>query len=239
MDTIKVDRGAKRMVAHRGLSGIESENTIAAFVAAGNRSYYGVETDIHKTTDGKFAVFHDNTTARVSNYNLVIEENDYATLQTVTLNEKDTNVERRDLKIPLLEDYLLVCKKYHKICVLEIKNNFEKEDMAKVIDIIKEADFLENVIFISFNLENLICLRELLPDQPAQYLVEEFSEELVKILKKYNLDLDIFYKALNKENIDYCHKNGILVNCWTCDSREDAEMLIDAGVDFITSNILE
>ena len=47
MDTIKFDKKKTVMIAHRGLSGIETENTNSAFVAAGNRSYYGIETDIH------------------------------------------------------------------------------------------------------------------------------------------------------------------------------------------------
>ncbi len=239
MDTVKLDKKQVKTIAHRGLSGIETENTIAAFVAAGNRSYFGIETDIHKTTDGKFAVMHDNNTERVSNYSLGIEENDYETLSRITLNERGTKKERRDLKIPLLEDYLLVCKKYNKKCVLEIKNKFEKEDIKKVIEIIKKFDYLEEVIFISFGLQNLIYVRELLPNQPAQYLVNEFKSDLIDVLKKYKLDLDIGYGALNKENIAVCHKNGILVNCWTCDKKEDAKKLIEAGVDFITTNILE
>ena len=46
-DTIKIaDHGSTKFVAHRGVSGLETENTAAAFIAAGNRSYYGVETDI-------------------------------------------------------------------------------------------------------------------------------------------------------------------------------------------------
>ena len=44
MNTIKLNKGNVRVVAHRGLSGIERENTNAAFVAAANRSYYGIET---------------------------------------------------------------------------------------------------------------------------------------------------------------------------------------------------
>ena len=34
MDTIKVNRKDVKMIAHRGLSGLERENTNAAFVAA-------------------------------------------------------------------------------------------------------------------------------------------------------------------------------------------------------------
>ena len=40
MNTIKVKAKETLLVAHRGLSGLEMENTCAAFVAAGNRSYF-------------------------------------------------------------------------------------------------------------------------------------------------------------------------------------------------------
>ena len=66
MNTIKFDKKDTLIIAHRGLSGIEKENTNAAFVAAGNRSYYGIETDVHKTLDGRYVVFHDDTTGRVA-----------------------------------------------------------------------------------------------------------------------------------------------------------------------------
>ena len=65
MNTIKFEKKSTQVVAHRGLSGIEKENTNAAFVAAGNRSYYGVETDIHRTADGRFVVCHDDDLKRI------------------------------------------------------------------------------------------------------------------------------------------------------------------------------
>ena len=58
-DTKKVSFSTVRMIAHRGVSGLERENTNAAFIAAGNRSYYGIETDLHRTRDGHFIIFHD------------------------------------------------------------------------------------------------------------------------------------------------------------------------------------
>ena len=39
MNTVKVCVGKTRMVAHRGCSCLETENTLAAFIAAGNRSF--------------------------------------------------------------------------------------------------------------------------------------------------------------------------------------------------------
>ena len=66
MDTVKINSRDVKMIAHRGLSGIEKENTNAVFAAAGNRSYFGMETDVHITKDGRFVIIHDETTNRAS-----------------------------------------------------------------------------------------------------------------------------------------------------------------------------
>lgn len=82
MNTIKIDdKKQVQMIAHRGCSGLELENTNAAFVAAGNRSYFGIETDIHATADGKFIIIHDDSTKRVAVDNLLVEESTYDTLR--------------------------------------------------------------------------------------------------------------------------------------------------------------
>ena len=74
MDTVKINKGKTQMIAHRGLSALELENTCAAFVAAGNRSYFGIETDVHVTADGRVIIIHDDSTSRVSDADLSVED---------------------------------------------------------------------------------------------------------------------------------------------------------------------
>ena len=106
-DTVRVRTPGVRMIAHRGLSGIEKENTCAAFVAAGNRSYYGVETDIHRTSDGRLIVFHDDNLQRIAGVDLTVEETDFDTLRAVRMADRD-GVPRHDLVLPSLEEYVSV-----------------------------------------------------------------------------------------------------------------------------------
>ena len=239
MDTIRIMHEGTLMVAHRGLSGLEKENTCSAFVAAGNRSHFGIETDIHPTIDGRFVCIHDNNTQRVGIDNLDVETSTFDTVRSVVLTDIDGAKGRVDLRIPTLEEYIRICKKYGKVSVLEIKGVFTRENLEKVIDIIKAEDYLPSVVFIAFNIENLIILRELLPDQPLQYLISEFPDDLIDTLLKYRLDLDIYYPALTEERVRALHERGIKVNCWTVNQPETACELISWGVDFITSNILE
>ena len=239
MNTIKVNKKNCLFVAHRGCSGIEKENTNAAFVAAGNRSYFGIETDIHQTVDGKYVLFHDDTTKRVAIDNMVVEESTYETLRNLILTDKDGIKGRTDLRMPSLEEYIGICKKYEKVAVLELKNAFDKEHIYEICDQIAALDYLDQTIFISFCYDNMVAIREKYPEQRAQFLTSTFTDDLIDRLKAYNLDLDIKYTALTADIVKQIKAEGIFLNCWTVDDPAAAQQLISWGVDYITTNILE
>lgn len=241
MNTIKLNGPKPLMIAHRGLSGLERENTCAAFIAAGNRSYFGIETDVHLTADGKYAVIHDSSTARVSGVELTVEETELDVLRQLQLLDLQTGLPRADLRIPTLEEYISVCKKYEKTAVLELKNRMPREAIFEIAEIISSMGYMEHTVFISFKLENLIDLREKHPCQPAQYLLSkiEDADATLAVLLKHDLDLDVKYTAVTEELMALMHGNGRKVNVWTVDAPEEAERLAKLGVDFITTNILE
>ena len=105
MDTLRLQAPKPRMIAHRGLSGIEMENTCSAFVAAGNRSHFGIETDVHVTADGQFIIIHDDSTKRVALDDLTVENSTYETLRSLRLCDKDGKRGRKDLALPSLSEY--------------------------------------------------------------------------------------------------------------------------------------
>lgn len=236
--TVKIEKHNVQLIAHRGVSKLERENTCAAFVAAGNRSYFGIETDIHRTLDGQFVVFHDDSTQRLTEKDWIVEECTLEQLHALRLKDWDGNV-RNDLIMPTLQEYIRICRKYEKTAVLELKNLFQPDDIRKIVEIIREEGWLEHTIFISFKLDNLICLRGLLPEQSLQYLVRTLTQGGLDALAKYSLDLDVEYVNLTVEQIEQVHALGRKVNVWTVDDHQTAAVLIQMGVDYITSNILE
>ena len=238
-NTIKFDNKNTLVTAHRGLSGLERENTASAFVAAGNRSYYGIETDIHRTSDGKFAVIHDNTLSRVGGLAVEVEKTPMELLRQGVLYDTDGTKDRYDLRVPVLENYISICKKYGKHCILELKSDFTEEEIAAIISIIEAQDYLSEVTFISFGYENLLRIRALRPDQSCQYLTGDASDDMIAKLKAAGMDVDIYHEALTEERIAAFHAAGITINCWTVDDPARAADLSSWGVDQITSNILE
>ncbi|MDY4139885.1 MAG: glycerophosphodiester phosphodiesterase family protein [Eubacteriales bacterium] len=237
-DTLKLRDSRVKMIAHRGVSGLERENTAAAFVAAGNRSYWGIETDVHRTADGAYVIIHDDDTHRVADVDMPVEGSTLTQLQALTLRDMD-GLPRRDLVLPLLPEYSRICRKYGKVSVLELKNHFSPEQVSEIVAIVRKAGWLRETVFISFDLENLISLRRLLPDQPAQYLVCRETPDLLDTLTRYCLDLDMDYTALTPDLVQRVHAAGHLVNVWTVNELDDARRLADWGVDYITSNIIE
>lgn len=242
MNTIKLDKqGAKvKMIAHRGLSGLERENTCAAFVAAGNReTYWGIETDIHCTADGKYIIIHDDTTTRVSGKDYTVEETDFDTLRSLRLLDKGDDNIRWDLVLPTLQEYISVCKKYEKIAVLELKNPMPEEAVVEIIKAVEAMDYADKMVVISFSFDNMVLLRKNFPDQKAQFLLSGWDDKWLSKLKEYDLGLDIKHIAVTPELVKKIHSIGQEINCWTVDTPEDAARVIGCGVDYITTNILE
>ena len=152
VDTLKMHHnGTVKMIAHRGVSGLERENTAAAFVAAGNRSYYGIETDIHETADGRFIIIHDDNTLRVSGRDCIVEQTDYETLRGIHLLDRKSESTRADLVLPSLEEYISICQRYEKIAVLELKNEMKPQTVLAIARVIEQMGYLDQTIF------NFLC----------------------------------------------------------------------------------
>ena len=237
MHTIPIaDKGQTKLIAHRGVSGLECENTAAAFVAAGNRSYFGIETDIWRTADGQFLCNHDGRTGRICAADCRIEQTPFAALRALVLNDLD-GTPRADLRLSTPQEYRSICRKYGKRCVPELKSDFTADEIRQILDIF--ADCLDDTCFIAFNKANLDLVKQLRPAQDCQFLTGKWSDALPAQLAACGMGLDIYYREMTADRIRACHAHGVRVNCWTVDDPADAQQLIAWGIDEITSNILE
>ena len=233
------DKRGVKMIAHRGVSGLERENTCPAFVAAGVKSYYGVETDVRMTKDGKFIISHDGDLMRVGGLNISIEESTFAELRKVRLKDTDDVTVREDLCLPSLQEYIAICRKYDKQSILELKGEIPKNKIVQMVELIQSMGWFERTTFISFCGENLVVLKNAFPNADIQFLSMKCGEEEIAFMEKHAFSADLFHKVITKELVDTLHEKGIKVNCWTVDDLEIAARMRDCGVDFITSNILE
>ena len=240
MNTIKFDNKENiKMIAHRGISGIECENTCPAFVAAGLKSYYGIETDVQVTLDGKFIIVHDSDLKRIAGLDIGVMTSNFDDLRAIRFSSIDGTVPRTGLYLPSLEEYLSICKKYGKEAYLEICAISLYDHVIGIASTVEQMGMMDSTTFISFNHSNLTDLRSSYPHAKAQLLTGDIGKDNIAFILENNIDAGIYYPNLTKEFVDLMHANGRIVNVWTVDTLEDAERMRDMGVDVITSNILE
>ncbi len=233
------NKGEVQMIAHRGLSGLKMENTLPAFEEAGKRSYYGIETDVHVTKDGKFIITHDDDLKRIAGLDLVIEETTFEELRALRFKDINGTSEEKNLYLPSLEEYINICKKYNKQAILELKNEMTKELVWEIAESIKAQGWYDRTTFISFSGNNLVWLREKYSDASAQFLTEKYTEEDMQFMLKHKLDGDFCWAYLKRSTVKRMHEAGLKVNVWTVNGVACARLMKAYGVDYITSNILE
>lgn len=230
-DTKKFAKGDTKIIAHRGLSGMKTENTEAAFIAAGERSHYGIEADVRKTADGGFIICHDKTLDKLGVKDVTVEEKTLDELLGITFGKGD--------KLCTLENYISICQSYGKQAFLELKSSFTEAEIHRIVGIVSELGYLERTTFISFSYTELLSVRATSPEQPVQYLCSKLKDGDLERLKADKIDASIKYTNISANIIERLHEAGLEVGCWTVNNGFIATRLASLGVDYITTDILE
>ena len=228
-----MSQGGVKLIAHRGLCTHAPENSLAAFVAAGEADFYGIETDVHRTRDGQFVTLHDDSTGRVADRDLSVKRSALKELRSLTLRMPDGTASDT-FRIPTLKEYLAVCKKYRKAAVIELKYGLSKEDIHDLVAEIKRAGYLKETVFISFTFSYLTTLRELLPDQPLLHLTAEASEKELHTLTAHRIGIDLSHHALSCEAAQKLRAAHIPIGVFTVNDPETAQRMITLGAEYLT-----
>jgi glycerophosphoryl diester phosphodiesterase len=217
------------VLAHRGASAREPENTIAAFVTARTLGADGVELDARRTADDVLVVHHDPHVEGLG----VIAEISHAKLQS----------EHPD--IPTLADALDACT--GMIVNVEVKclpwepdsDVADRRVLRAVLDLVKSRD---DIVLSSFDLEAMDLARTLAPELPTAWLTsrQEFTSAaaLASDHGHWGLHPDAAATlAATEEAVAAAHDDGLKINVWTVDDPADARHLQRLGVDGIVTNV--
>jgi glycerophosphoryl diester phosphodiesterase len=233
---VSVERPPKPLVvAHRGASIEQPENTIEAFEAAIDAGADAVEFDVRMTADGHAVVMHDPDVSRTTDGTGLVSE--------MTLEEI------RKLAVPTLEETLR-CLSGRVAADIEIKNlpgepGFTPEREAAVeatIDALDAVSFPGQVIVSSFSPASIAHSRALRPDVPTGLLTEyeiDAEEALARAASHgHTWVLPFVLKVLEASDgfAGRVHAGGALLGVWIADDPETARRLFELGVDAVATN---
>lgn len=228
-----------RLVAHRGFSGIEPENTLEALQAAGEAGFYACEFDIHATADGRWVLMHDSDIARTSNGEGLVGDMTYEQLSQFSIDSGNgiDKYTQGSVVIPTLEQALDVLAQYDTIPEIEVKTATDAA-LDTLVDILTARGILQEVIVIDFSLEHLQYLRSINTELTLLHLTGTLNDKEIENCVASGMDGIAFEGNANK-NLSYIAKaldENLILSSWTIDNPQRAQLLYDCGIPYITTN---
>lgn len=212
------------VMAHRGASKAEPENTVAAFRRAGQMGAHAVELDVRRTSDGVLVVHHN---PHLHDLRLIAA----------------TAAADLPPSVPTLGEALDACAGMW--VNVEIKNDPEEPDFDPTDSIADEtiAHLLtrnedDRWLISCFRVETVDRCRSLAPHIRTAWLCTMPPHEVADDLaSRGHSAVHPWFGAVTQELVQSCHARGVQVNVWTCDDPVRMTELIEWGIDGICTNV--
>ena len=149
--------------------------------------------------------------------------------------------------IPLLKDYLIICRDGGMVPMMELKDNWNLKEaladdyLADILDQVTEVMEARPVIFVSFNLRSLRALQRLvrrrgLVQVSFFHIMHEIDLAHLPWYKKHGIHISFQGKNNKLATIRKAKKAGVRLVVWVVDDPDQARLYIREKVDWIASN---
>ncbi len=217
-------RGRFFVVAHRGASGYEPENTLRAVRRALEMGVDAVEVDVRLSRDGVPVVIHDETVDRTTSGRGRVRE-----MTAEELRGLDAGAGER---VPLLEEVLDEVRG-RAVLFLELK---EREAAEPSLELVRGRGMLDQVLFISFDEQAISAVKAREPAAHAGLIYARPGEAVVAARRLGCEFVLPHYRLATERAVAFAHRLRLLVVAWTVDDPGLAAELKRRGVDGIASN---
>ena len=216
------------VTAHRGYSTAAPENTLPAFQLAIDHHSDRAELDVQMTKDGVVMVTHDTSLRRCTGCNANIYNLPYAQVQQLDAG-RWFHRQFTGAYIPTLEEVLALCKGKAELNI-EIKpSTFTPTLESETVRLIHAYDYGADCVVTSQSYETLCKVKELDPDITTGYILA------LGVGTYYDLPAADFFSVestfITAGMVQQIHLRGKTISAWTINRQQDAEKLLQLGVD--------
>lgn len=211
------------IIAHRGASGHEPENSLAAIRKAYELSAKTIEVDVRKCRD-KLVLMHDPKIDRTTNGKGFVSRFKFSNLCKFKL--------ANDEKIPTLEDAITIIKNNGNDTILRIHVKTPGA-VPETLDTIKKHGIWENVILVS----RVPIVREIRKrDKNVKVGVTGKKQSLSAAKELGAFEVSPHIEFVNEKFVEEAKDMGLRVYTWTVNDLESAKRAFEVGVDGIITD---
>ena len=187
-----------------------------------------IELDVQMTADGVAVVTHDTSLRRCTGYSANIYDLTYAQVQQLDAG-RWFHRQFTGSYIPTLEEVLALCKGKAELNI-EIKpSTFTPTLEAETVRLIHAYDYGSDCVVTSQSYETLCKVKELDPDITTGYILA------LGVGTYYDLPAADFFSVestfITAGMVQQIHLRGKTISAWTINRQQDAEKLLQLGVD--------
>jgi glycerophosphoryl diester phosphodiesterase len=221
------------VMAHRGASSENPENTKIAVRKAGESGADYSEIDVHQTRDGKIILMHDETLDRTTSGKGYIWDHSWEEIRYLDAGSW-FGEEFQGEPVPSLEEIIRFASGRIKLNI-EIKISKEEPDkVSKVMDIIDKYDFRDECVVTSFDRMTVEKVKEIDSRIQTGFIFGKNYPDNV-FTGSWDI-LSCNYKIVDEAFVQKARENKKKIYVWTVDQKNEMLRLIGLNVDAIITN---
>jgi glycerophosphoryl diester phosphodiesterase len=213
-------------IGHRGVMGVEPENTLRSFVRAEQAGMDAIELDLHLSKDGALAVMHDADVDRTTDGSGSIAE-----MTLAELRQLDAGGGQR---VPVFEEVLDAVR-----CPLqaEIKDVAAARALAEVM---RKRDLVPRVEVSSFHDDAIAEISALVPGVRTVLIASRWGADVTDRAKAVGARaLALNIRRLTLETVETAHAEGLRVIGWVVNTQEHLRLVRALELDGATTDFPE
>ncbi|WP_419665576.1 glycerophosphodiester phosphodiesterase [Streptomyces sp. 2-1] len=213
-------------IGHRGIMGVEPENTLRSFIAAQQAGLDLIELDLHLSKDGALVVMHDADVDRTTDGSGSIAEKTLAELRVLDAG--------RGERIPVFEEVLDAVTAPLQA---EIKDVAAARALAEVMN---RRDLVGRVEVLSFHDEAIAEIARLVPGVRTALVASRYGIDVVEratAVGATSLVLNI--RRLTLEVVERARKADLRIIGWVVNTQDHLRLVRALELDGATTDYPE
>jgi glycerophosphoryl diester phosphodiesterase len=213
-------------IGHRGVMGVEPENTLRSFTAAEQAGLDMIELDLHLSKDGALVVMHDTDVDRTTDGTGPIAAKTLAELRALDAG--------REERVPVFEEVL---------DAVSLPLQAEIKDVAAaraLAGVITERDLTGRVEVSSFHDEAVAETTRLVPGVRTALIASRYGTDIVeRAVEAGAATVCLNIRRLTLETVELAREANLRIIGWVVNTQEQLRLARAFGLDGVTTDYPE
>ncbi|MFF1422564.1 glycerophosphodiester phosphodiesterase [Streptomyces sp. NPDC058280] len=213
-------------IGHRGVMGVEPENTLRSFLRAEQAGMDAIELDLHLSKDGALVVMHDTAVDRTTDGTGPIAEQTLAELRELDAGDGE--------RVPVFEEVLDAVRSPVQA---EIKDVAAARALAEVMH---RRGLVGRVEVSSFHDEAVAEIAALVPGVRTVLIASRWGADVVDRAMAVGAgSLALNIRRLTLEVVERAHAEGLGIIGWVVNTQDQLRLARAFQLDAVTTDFPE